>query len=90
MEPEWQASCRTILDTNQFLLETGKLSDITFIIGEEEQRIDAHKLILASRSPVFEVMFQRWNPKDSEIILTDTTLPTFKHFLKVCFTINLF
>ncbi|ODN01256.1 BTB/POZ domain-containing protein 2 [Orchesella cincta] len=39
------------------VLKNGFLSDVTFLVGQQETPIEAHKLILAFISPVFEAMF---------------------------------
>jgi len=51
----------TLAETNQMLLSTSKFSDIVFVVlgkdDEQPQRFPAHKVIVSSRSPVFEAMF---------------------------------
>jgi len=81
----WRSEFHTIQETHRHLLATGKLSDITFVIGSERQTINAHKFILMSRSPVFETMFERWNPENSTVEVTDTTFQAFKIFLSVSY-----
>eukprot|EP00439_Symbiodinium_sp_Y106_P043412 s203_g5.t1 len=44
-----------VCESLQALLQTGNLSDVVLKVGSET--IDAHRLILAARSPVFERMF---------------------------------
>lgn len=46
-----------ISHTLRTLLNSEKFSDVIFHVGQEEEEIYAHRLILASRSPVFKSMF---------------------------------
>jgi len=51
-----------LAETNQMLLNTSKFSDIVFVVlgskdDEQPQRFPAHKVLVSSRSPVFEAMF---------------------------------
>jgi hypothetical protein len=42
------------------LLKTGKLSDVTFVVGKDkdtQRKFKCHKTILSARSPVFQAMF---------------------------------
>lgn len=47
-----------------YLMENDKYNDVTFVVGIEKKKFSAHKLILASGSPVFEAMF--YGPAKSE------------------------
>ena len=49
---------KNIQEDFQTLLETGELSDVTLLVGEERKEIKTHKLVLSARSPVFSAMFQ--------------------------------
>jgi hypothetical protein len=83
VESNWQSSFQTIQDINRNLLLTGKLSDITFLVGEEKKEVRAHKLILMSRSSVFEALFARWDTTSSGLIaVEDTLVDAFNAFLK--------
>jgi len=79
----WKSGFSTIQETNRNLLATGKRSDVIFVIGSEQQKINAHKFILMSRSPVFETMFDRWDPDNSTVVVSDTTFEAFQYFLLV-------
>jgi len=50
-----------LAETNQMLLSTSKFSDIVFVVlgkdDEQPQRFPAHRVLVSSRSPVFEAMF---------------------------------
>ena len=45
--------------------------DVTFVVGHQQEPIHAHKVVLASRSPVFLSLFERGmeenNPKQEQI-----------------------
>ena len=67
-------------------LETGEYSDVSFDIGPERAEVKAHKIILASRSPVFKAMFSEcWQGNDSSkgIEILDTDIDTFRSLLTV-------
>jgi hypothetical protein len=64
----WQ-SARLFEDTNSYILENGILSDVTFLAGKDKVEVKAHKVILASRSPVFYCMFCGSVPETSDSIL---------------------
>jgi hypothetical protein len=79
----WQSGFQTINDTIRNVLLTGKLSDVTFLIGEEKKEVSAHKFILMSRSSVFEAMFERWDSSSSgPISVEDADFDAFNAFLK--------
>lgn len=82
---------RTIHDLNKTLLETGRFSDVTFLVGPQEERISSHTLILSTRSAVFETMFsESWieSAKRDEngrlvVEVPDIRAEPFKGFLTV-------
>ncbi len=83
VESNWQSGFQTIQDTNRNLLLTGKLSDVTFVVGEEKKEVRAHKFILMSRSSVFEAMFERWDSSSSgPISVEDADFDAFNAFLE--------
>lgn len=61
-------------------------ADITFIVGPENcpmpEKIPAHKIVLASCSPVFNAMFFGSLPEQSEIRIIDVSANGFKEFLE--------
>jgi hypothetical protein len=83
VESNWQSGFQTINDTIRNVLLTGKLSDVTFVVGEEKKEVRAHTFILMSRSPVFEAMFERWDSSSSgPIFVEDADFDAFNAFLK--------
>jgi hypothetical protein len=86
MEPD---SFPTIQSANEALLLTGQYSDVTFVVGEGNQKeeIRAHKFILMTRSSVFAAMFQRWETKDDcRIEISDVDARIFREFLTFLYT----
>lgn len=65
------------------LLKTHEWSDCVFIIDNE--KVPAHKLILAYTSPVFEMMFYG-NLASSEVEITDIDAKDFKVMLEYVYT----
>lgn len=61
-------------------------ADITFTVGPEEcatpEKVPAHKILLASCSPVFNAMFFGSLPEQNDIRLIDASVDGFKEFLK--------
>ncbi|XP_044739983.1 BTB/POZ domain-containing protein 2-like [Chrysoperla carnea] len=72
----------------EFLVNNPKFSDIQFIIGRDnQQRISAHKLILAARSAVFEAMFYgTLATKSDEIQIPDIEPSAFLSLLNFLYT----
>lgn len=54
---DWQANCRNLKERMVHYQNSGLRSDCEFIVGKEKSPIRAHKLIVASASPVFDAMF---------------------------------
>jgi hypothetical protein len=68
----------------QYILDSGEYSDVTFLVGEKRERVKGHKLILMSRSAVFEAMFQRWELGEKvEVVIEDADLFSFRLFMTV-------
>ena len=66
VKESWQITRPTIRERSKFILNNDLFSDVKFIIGSTDgeseskrtkQVISAHKLVLATGSPVFEAMF---------------------------------
>ncbi|XP_052781910.1 BTB/POZ domain-containing protein 6-like isoform X2 [Mya arenaria] len=82
----WQYSDE-FSETNLHLLENDILSDISFAAGEEKTIIRAHKMILASRSPVFFAMFCGLLKETSTVVdIPDIKPDIFTLFLKNMYT----
>lgn len=81
---DWQLGCGQLKERGGHLLQTGQWSDCTFVVGVEPHQITfrAHKLILASASPVFEAMFfGGMAEKDAPIKILDVQPSAFKLLL---------
>ncbi|XP_052810293.1 BTB/POZ domain-containing protein 6-B-like [Mya arenaria] len=82
----WQYSDE-FSETNLHLLENEILSDISFAAGEERTIVRAHKMILASRSPVFFAMFCGLLKETSTVVdIPDIKADDFRLFLKYLYT----
>lgn len=80
----WQTTKRTIRERCQFMFNNEFLSDVTFIVGNNEQRkrIWAHKLLLAMSSPVLHAMFYgSMAEKGLQVELYDCEYDTFLEVL---------
>ncbi|XP_058827459.1 BTB/POZ domain-containing protein 6-like [Topomyia yanbarensis] len=79
-------------DRREFLINNGVMSDVTFLVGPDRQRIYGHKLILMSAADHFFGLFQ--NSKATEIPLEDVEPSVFLDILrflyceKIVFTIE--
>lgn len=71
------------------LLETGRFSDVQFLVGVEEYCFNCHKAIIGGRSEVLATaMEQRWAEENvalnkTVVRLPETDVNAFKVFLKV-------
>ncbi|XP_058455317.1 BTB/POZ domain-containing protein 6-like [Malaya genurostris] len=89
VDMDWQISCHDIKSRNQYLFETGEMTDCEFMVGREpknQKLISAHKMILAMASPVFHAMFYGSLPEKSIIHVTDLDYATFHALLKYIYT----
>jgi speckle-type POZ protein len=83
LQDDWQLE-RGLGDCLLVVFQQGLWTDVTFAFQEDDAiaRVHAHKLVLASRSPVFQAMF--YGPmSDSrhEIEITDVTADYFRLLL---------
>lgn len=74
-------------ERTQFLLESGFMSDVVFLVDNEEtkreEKISCHKLILATRSRVFDRLFNGPSAeKSNEIKINDVKAKDFRNLLK--------
>ncbi|CRL06976.1 CLUMA_CG020014, isoform A [Clunio marinus] len=86
---DWQISRHDIRSRGTYLLETGKWSDCTFLVGSEnnQQTLACHKIILAMASPVFETMFYgSFNSSSDPILISDVQADAFKALLEYMYT----
>ncbi|XP_033725009.1 BTB/POZ domain-containing protein 6-like [Pecten maximus] len=82
---DWQVD-KPLIECFDHLLTSGIASDVTFIVGEETNRVSAHKLVLMSRSPVFFAMLEGPMAENGEIIIPDISAETFRLFLRYLYT----
>jgi len=92
--PDWREDSyghrRRLLDLNRAVLESGRFSNVSFLVGPERVQIKAHSLILAARSSVFEAMFSlTWAQSQASddcnvpVEVPDTEPNSFRSFLMV-------
>ncbi|KAG5670395.1 hypothetical protein PVAND_000663 [Polypedilum vanderplanki] len=83
---DWQVSRHSISSRGTYLLETGKYSDCSFIVGDST--LACHKIILAMASPVFEAMFfgSFDDQAKNAIVITDVQAEAFKSLLEYIYT----
>lgn len=75
---DWQ-SCRNIQYCNKHMWTSQIACDIDFLVGENKERLSAHKYVLVSRSCVFFSMFcGPLAETQREITLPDIEPPVFK------------
>ena len=56
MTTAWQHN-ESYASTNAYILDNNILCDVTVLAGTDRQEVKCHRIILASRSPVFYTMF---------------------------------
>lgn len=81
-------NCEDKFISNQkTLLESGKSSDMSIVVGET--KIPVHKLILATHSPVFEAMFSHNDTREAQeqvVNIPDFDVDVMKEFLLYIYT----
>lgn len=87
---DWQTPLQDIRSRGKHLLQTGKWSDCSFLVGTESNQtlLPGHKLILAMASPVFDTMFNGpLNPKNNDPIeILDVQPDAFKALMEYIYT----
>ncbi|OWF41276.1 BTB/POZ domain-containing protein 6-like [Mizuhopecten yessoensis] len=84
-ERDWQVG-KSLNHCLDYLFTSGLACDVTFLIGDEKEKISAHRTILLSRSPVFYAMFEGNLAEKESIIIPDYTARTFSMFLRYLYT----
>lgn len=83
---DWQTKFPTIRERNELMFNNPLLSDVKFILHEENgdvKTIPAHKYVLAISSPVFFLMFNNeFTEKDGNVEITDSDSTSFLAMLK--------
>lgn len=87
---ETKVTLETSAYSEQFrdLLETATHSDITFIVGDSNTEIPAHKCILSARSEYFDAMFRVGGMSESqqETVTYKHDVDTFRRMLEFLYT----
>lgn len=78
---DWQSE-KTLLDASSHMLSNGVACDVTFLVGENEERTGSHKFILICRSTVFEAMLTGGFSDDKgDVKIPDIEPDVFRAFL---------
>ncbi|XP_041356595.1 BTB/POZ domain-containing protein 6-like [Gigantopelta aegis] len=85
----WQKG-KSVTDSLSYSLEEKILCDVTFMVGENRKRIQAHRLILSLRSCVFLAMLTGPLAEQDNIEIPDIDPDVFDQFLKFLYTDDTF
>ncbi|XP_041372633.1 uncharacterized protein LOC121385908 [Gigantopelta aegis] len=77
----WQKG-KSVIESLRYSLEEQILCDVTFIVGENRKRIQAHRFILSLRSCVFMAMLTGPLAEQDEIEIPDIDSDTFEQVLQ--------
>lgn len=77
---------RSLKSRIEWLLENSMMSDLKFIVGEENQEFPAHKFMFAVSSHEFYNGFYAMTPEDNIIRLPEIQVAAFKEFLNYIYT----
>ncbi|XP_041372636.1 BTB/POZ domain-containing protein 3-like [Gigantopelta aegis] len=81
----WQKG-KSVIESLGYSLEEKILCDVTFIVGENRKRIQAHRLILSLRSCVFMAMLTGPLAEQDDIEIPDIDSEVFDQFLRFLYT----
>ncbi|XP_033726299.1 BTB/POZ domain-containing protein 6-like [Pecten maximus] len=84
-EQDWQIG-KSLIQCLDYLFTSGLACDVTFLVGEEKEKISAHKSILLSRSPVFFAMLEGDLAEKGFITVPDISSQAFSMFLRYLYT----
>lgn len=91
----WQLAQRSLQQKWSYVWKNELYTDVTLKVGDSQETISCHRIILIINSPVFETMLSsRWSKgcgstKDTtEILLPEETTDLFKIFLEFMYTGN--
>ncbi|XP_067660693.1 BTB/POZ domain-containing protein 6-like [Haliotis asinina] len=84
-DENWQSG-KPFPETNLHMLESSLLADVTFLVGEHRETIQAHKFILVSRSSVFHAMFCGSVPETGQVLIPDVQKDNFTIFLRYLYS----
>ncbi|XP_034251392.1 speckle-type POZ protein-like [Thrips palmi] len=84
--PKLSADGSHVVESLKALLDSGELSDVTFVVGGEE--IKAHSQILGACSDVFKAMFQHdtLDRRTGRVTVADDIPEAFKEMLRCVYT----
>lgn len=86
---QYEQMNKSLTSANQHLLDSGKYSDVKFLVGASKVEVKAHKLMLMKRSKVFAAMVDndQWTESKSGIIeLPEVNEGVFRVFLQFIYT----
>lgn len=84
---DWRENCNGVCSKNSFALKNKILSDVKFVVGQEQMEFSCHRLILALGSPVFEAMFYGTLAETSDTITIPDVEPVgFKHLVSFLYS----
>ncbi|XP_041373870.1 BTB/POZ domain-containing protein 6-like [Gigantopelta aegis] len=81
----WQKG-KSVIESLRYSLEEKILCDVTFIVGENRKRIQAHRFMLSLRSCVFLAMLTGPLVEQDNIEIPDIDPDVFDQFLKFLYT----
>lgn len=88
-QEHWQSCRETIRERNRYMFQNSLMSDVNFSVGVDQEegkcqeKIPAHKYVLAISSPVFYAMFYgELAEVDNTIEIPDSTYECFVEFLR--------
>ncbi|CAC5403376.1 unnamed protein product [Mytilus coruscus] len=82
---DWQDG-KSLLECMMYMLEKEIMCDVTFRVGTDQRIVKAHKYMLASRSSVFNTMFEGSCPEKGEVFVPDVNFETFKVLLRYIYS----
>ncbi|XP_041373165.1 BTB/POZ domain-containing protein 2-like [Gigantopelta aegis] len=81
----WQKG-KSVIESLGYSLEEKILCDVTFIVGGNRKRIQAHRLILSLRSCVFMAMLTGPLAEQDDIEIPDIDSDVFDQFVRFLYT----
>ncbi|CAG7732507.1 unnamed protein product [Allacma fusca] len=86
-DQSWQESKPQVKDRLSYLVNSERLSDVTFLVGPTETPVHGHKTILSAGSPYFENLFHGpMASTERKIKIPDLEPEVFLEFLKYLYT----
>ncbi|XP_041379355.1 BTB/POZ domain-containing protein 2-like, partial [Gigantopelta aegis] len=81
----WQKG-KSVIESLKYSLKEKIMCDVTFIVGENRKRIQAHRFILSLRSCVFMAMLKGPLAEQDDIEIPDIESDTFEQVLQFLYT----